>query len=120
MNSLPPDERMVLIPLEKEYDGISLVKALSREHRHEGEAMKAAGAEWEFLIVNAKLVRSCSSYGSENNVPSILEVFDDCGNRVTSDISWLKKSVDFHSIEHAEGMLLAFGDDYECVSNWGA
>ncbi len=124
LNGLPPEDRMILIPLEKEYDGISLVnagiKALSREHRLKAEALKAAGAEWEFLIVNAKLEHSCGSYSEETGVPSILEVFDDRGNRLTSDMSWLKRTIDFGSIEHHEGMLLAFDDDYECVSNWGA
>ncbi len=123
LNSLPPDDRMVLIPLEKDYDGLSLVnagiKALSREHRQKAEALKAAGAEWEFLIVNAKLVHSCSGYGDDSSVTSIMEVFDERGNRVTSEMSWLKRTIDFGSIEHDEGMLLAFDDDYECVSNWG-
>jgi len=123
LNGLPPDDRMVLIPLEREYDGLSLVnagiKALSREHRQKAEALKAAGAEWEFLIVNAKLVHSCSDYGDDSSVTSIMEVFDERGNRVTSEMSWLKRTIDFGSIEHDEGMLLAFDDDYECVSNWG-
>ncbi len=123
LNGLSPDDRMVLIPLEREYDGLSLVnagiKALSRVHRQKAEALKAAGAEWELLLVNARLVHNCRS-DDHNDRTSVMEVFDERGNRVTSDMSWLKRTIDFHSIEHNEGMLLAFDDDFECVSNWGA
>eukprot|EP00984_Skeletonema_dohrnii_P019249 scaffold9166_cov123-Skeletonema_dohrnii-CCMP3373.AAC.3 len=120
---LPPSDRMVLIPLETEYDGLPLAKfgitALSQEHRQKAEALKAAGADWELLIVNAKLVHSCS-YGGHSDDTTIIEIFDDNGNRVTEEMSWLAKTIDFSSIEHDDGMLLAFDHDDVCVSNWGA
>eukprot|EP00986_Skeletonema_menzelii_P006158 scaffold2330_cov136-Skeletonema_menzelii.AAC.9 len=123
LNGLSPAERMVLIPLEKEYDGLSLVtsgiKALSRSHRQKAEALKAAGAEWELLIINAKLIHNCG-YDDHSNMTSIIEVFDESGSCVTREMNWLTKTIDFTSIEHDEGMLLAFDNDFECVSNWGA
>jgi hypothetical protein len=121
LNGLPPADRMVLIPLEEEYDVLSLVNsginALSRKHRQKAEALKAAGADWELLIVNAKLVHSCGYDCSDNT--SIIEVFDENGIRVTSEMSWLNDVVDFDSFEHDDGMLLGFEFEDECVSNWG-
>eukprot|EP00985_Skeletonema_marinoi_P013169 scaffold6495_cov155-Skeletonema_marinoi.AAC.15 len=120
---LPPSDRMVLIPLETEYDGLDLVntgiKALSRAHRKKAEALKAAGADWELLIVNAKLEHSCG-YDEHYGMASVIEIFDENGNRLTEEMSWLTKTIDFSSIEHDDGMLLAFDHDDECVSNWGA
>eukprot|EP00985_Skeletonema_marinoi_P002537 scaffold1048_cov135-Skeletonema_marinoi.AAC.8 len=123
LNGLPPADRMVLIPLEKEYDGLTLVNtginALSRAHRQKAEALKAAGADWELLIVNAKLEHSCG-YDEHNEIASVIEIFDENGNRLTEEMSWLTKTIDFSSIEHGDGMLLAFDHDDVCVSNWGA
>ena len=48
---LPPADRMVVLPLVKEYDGLTLVNtginALSRFQRKRAEALKAAGPDWE-------------------------------------------------------------------------
>lgn len=61
LNGLSPAEQMVVIPLEKYYRTHALVNAginvLSHKHRQKAEAIKAAGADWELLIINAKLVQ---------------------------------------------------------------
>eukprot|EP00984_Skeletonema_dohrnii_P014955 scaffold6403_cov128-Skeletonema_dohrnii-CCMP3373.AAC.6 len=120
---LPPADRMVLIPLMKEYDGLTIVnsgiKALSSAHRRKAEALKAAGADWELLIVNAKLEHSCG-YGDHSDDTSIVNVFDESGSLVTEEMSWLTETIDFSSIEHDDGMLIALDNEYVCVSNWGA
>eukprot|EP00985_Skeletonema_marinoi_P002535 scaffold1048_cov135-Skeletonema_marinoi.AAC.6 len=123
LNGLPPPDRMVLLPLEKKYDRVTLAKfgitVLSQEHRQKAEALLAAGADWELLIVNAKLVRSCGN-GDHSAITSITDVFDESGCRVTSKMSWLAKTIDFSSFEHDDGMMLAFDHYEESVSNWGA
>ena len=123
LSGLPPADRMVVLSLETNYEGILLansgINALSHSHRQKAEALKAAGGE--FVIVNAKLVHSCSAYSyNHRNVSTIIDIFDDVGNRVNSEMSWLKRSIDFNSFEHYGGMLLAFDDESECVSNWGS
>mmetsp|Transcript_1641 Transcript_1641/g.2638 ORF Transcript_1641/g.2638 Transcript_1641/m.2638 type:complete len:913 (-) Transcript_1641:79-2817(-) len=127
LNGLPPDDRMVLIPLEREYDGLSLVnagiKALSRGHRQKAEALKAARPDWEFLLVNAKLVHTCGYYTNYDpctNETSVKDIFDEMGNCITSEMSWLKKSVDFDCVAN-DGMMLATltHNQDECVLNWG-
>ena len=59
LNGLSPVDRMVVIPLKKQYRIHSLVNsginALSDKHRQQAEALKAAGTDWELRIVNAKL-----------------------------------------------------------------
>lgn len=125
LNALPPVDRMVVIPLEKEYDAITLVansgiNALSRAHREKAEAIKVAGEDWKLVIVNAKLVHTCGyGYASHRDNKSIIEIFDEAGSRVTGEMGWLKNVVDFDSVEHDGGMLLALDDEGYCVSNWG-
>mmetsp|Transcript_35287 Transcript_35287/g.72082 ORF Transcript_35287/g.72082 Transcript_35287/m.72082 type:complete len:734 (+) Transcript_35287:666-2867(+) len=121
---LPPADRMVVLPLVKEYDGLTLVNtginALSRFQRKRAEALKAAGPDWELLIVNAKLEHTCG-YDEHYDLASVIEIFDENGNRLTEEMSWLTKAVDFDCVAH-DGMMLAAHDedDDECVSNWGA
>ncbi|KAL7453190.1 hypothetical protein ACHAWC_004857, partial [Mediolabrus comicus] len=116
---------MVVIPLEKEYDALTLVansgiNALSRAHREKAEAIKVAGEDWKLVIVNAKLVHTCGyGYASHRDNKSIIEIFDEAGSRVTGEMGWLKNVVDFDSLEHDGGMLLALDDEQYCVSNWG-
>ncbi len=127
LNGLPPADRIVVVPLETQYQIHSLansgIKALSRGHRQKAEALKAARPDWEFLIVNAKLVHTCGYYTNYDpctNETSVKEMFDEMGNCVTSEMSWLKKSVNFDCVAN-DGMMLAaltHGQD-ECVSNWG-
>lgn len=122
LSRLPPVDRMVVIPLEKEYHlsilANSGINALSRAHREKAEAIKVAGEDWKVVIVNAKLVHSCG-YGSHGDDASIIDIFDEGGSLVTSEMSWMKDVVDFDSVEHDGGMLLAMDDDNYCVSNWG-
>ena len=121
MGGLPPADRIVVVPLENEYDVISLlnsgINALTPKHRQKAEALKAARADWELLIVNAKLVHNCG-YDDHSNEFSVMEIYDEVGNCVTSEKSWLKTAVDFHSVAQ-NGMMLAADNEGECVSNWG-
>ncbi|KAK1741062.1 hypothetical protein QTG54_008314 [Skeletonema marinoi] len=83
LGGLPPADRIVVIPLEKEYRIHSLansgINALSRAHRQKAEALKAAGTDWELRIVNAKLEHTCGYYGFEdcNNNSSVIEIYDE-------------------------------------------
>jgi hypothetical protein len=124
LNALPPVDRMVVIPLQKEYDALSLaisgINELSRAHREKAEAVKVAGTDWKLVIVNAKLVHTCGyGYASHRDNKSVIEIFDEAGRRVTGEMGWLKNVVDFDSVEHDGGMLLALDDEQYCVSNWG-
>jgi len=122
---LPPADRIVVIPLEKEYRIHSLansgINALSRAHRQKAEALKAAGTDWELRIVNAKLEHTCGYWDDCDNNFSVIEIHDEFGKCVTEEMSWLTKAVDFDCVAH-DGMMLAAHDedDDECVSNWGA
>eukprot|EP00984_Skeletonema_dohrnii_P014960 scaffold6403_cov128-Skeletonema_dohrnii-CCMP3373.AAC.11 len=124
LNGLSPVDRMVVIPLEKQYRIHSLVNsginALSNKHRRKAEALKAAGTDWELRIVNAKLEHTCSYYNCRSRA-SVIEIYDELGKCVTSEMSWLKKVVDFDNVDH-NGMMLALDDENRssCVSNWGA
>lgn len=127
LNGLPPADRMVVVPLETQYRIHSLansgINALSRAHRQKAEALKAAQPHWELLIVNAKLVHTCAyEFGFDpcTNVTLVKEIFDELGNCVTNEMSWLNKSVDFDCVADDGMMLAALNQDQEeCVSNWG-
>jgi len=125
LGGLPPADRIVVIPLEKEYRIHSLansgINALSRAHRQKAEALKAAGTDWELRIVNAKLEHTCGYFEDCNKNSSVIEIYDEFGKCVTEEMSWLTKAVDFDCVAH-DGMMLAAHDedDDECVSNWGA
>lgn len=125
LDGLPPADRMVVIPLEMQIHSLanSGINALSRAHRQKAEALKAARPDWELLIVNAKLVHTCGYYTGYDpctNTTLVQDIFDELGNCVTSEMSWLKKSVDFDCVADDGMMLAALNHDQdECVSNWG-
>ena len=126
LNGLPPADRIVVVPLKKRYLTRSLAKsginALNVGHRRKAESLKAARPNWEFVIVNAKLVHTCGYYGECTNVSTVQDIYDELGNVVnSSEMSWLKKSVDFECVAQ-DGMMLAAltRNEDECVSNcWG-
>eukprot|EP00984_Skeletonema_dohrnii_P014959 scaffold6403_cov128-Skeletonema_dohrnii-CCMP3373.AAC.10 len=123
LGGLPPADRIIVIPLDKEYRIHSLansgINALSRAHRQKAEALKAAGTDWELRIVNAKLEHTCSFWDDCDNNSSVIGIYDEIGKCVTEEMSWLTKAVDFDCVAH-DGMMLAAHDEDECVSNWGA
>ena len=60
LDTLRPADRMMLIPLAKEYSAASLackgINALAHHHRAKLEAIKASvGDEWQVLITTANL-----------------------------------------------------------------
>jgi len=120
LNGLSPVDRMVVIPLKKQYRIHSLVNsginALSDKHRQKAEALKAAGTDWELRIVNAKLEHTCGYYNC-SGLTTVIEIYDELGKCVTSEMSWLTKAVDFDCVAH-DGMMLAAHDEDEdeCVS----
>ena len=131
LNGLPPADRIVVVPLKRRYSIHSLAKfginSLYIEHRQKAEALMAARPNWVLLIVKAKLVHTCGYYDDCTNVTSVREIYDELGNNVTREMSWLKRSVDFDCVAQ-DGMMLAAPhnededeDDYGCVprAHWG-
>jgi len=107
MAFLPPLERIVLVPLLKEYDVSSLImngiNELSYEHRSKAEAIKAARkGDWRVLIVNAKMVHSYpdnyNTMESFTTKTTILHMIDEEGNDVTKSMEWLEDTINFDSI----------------------
>ena len=121
-------DRIIVVPLKDAYKPQSLantgINALHRAHRHKAEAMKAAGKDWKLLIVNAELVQT-HGYYDDTNKTSVIDIFDESGNDVTSEMSWLENVIDFVDYVHEngrDGMMLAVHNDYEyvvCSACWG-
>eukprot|EP00984_Skeletonema_dohrnii_P031302 scaffold23612_cov159-Skeletonema_dohrnii-CCMP3373.AAC.2 len=122
LSGLPPVDRIIVYPLKKEYRVHDLLNAgingLSRVHRKKAEALKAAGRDWELLIVTAKMVHTHHYRGGCSDDSSIIDIFDEAGICVTNEMKWLKDAVDFESFVN-EGMMLGVDNEYECISNWG-
>eukprot|EP00984_Skeletonema_dohrnii_P028925 scaffold19148_cov67-Skeletonema_dohrnii-CCMP3373.AAC.1 len=122
LSGLPPVDRIIVYPLEKEYRVHDLlntgINGLSRVHRKKAEALKAAGRDWELLIVTAKLVHTHHYRGGCSDNSSIIDIFDEAGICVSNEMKWLKDAVDFESFAN-EGMMLGVDNEYECISNWG-
>lgn len=128
LSGLSPVDRIVVVPLKDQYRPQSLANAgvnvLSRKHRQKAEAIKAAGKGWKLLIVNAKTVHTHHYGGSCSDDSSIIAIFDESGEDVTSEMSWLKNVVHFDEFveENDAGMILAVEDDYNecvCTACWG-
>jgi len=126
LDMLPPADRMMLIPMAKEYTALSLLhrgfNAFSPKHRARVEAIKAAAGEgWKLLIVTAELKHSekTNYYGETIDSSSdltVLQFFNESGNDVTAEEKWLKDVVDFDPVD--DGMMLADPDD-GYGANWG-
>ena len=129
LGELPPADRLVLIPMAKEYTAFSLankgVNTLANEHRSYYEAIKAAGNGWKIRIVNAELKRSFQTgyYGDIHNIErdlSVLQIFDEEGNDITAEEEWLRAIVNFESFneDDIDGMVLV--EDPGMYTNiWG-
>ena len=128
LDSLRPADRMLLVPLCKEYDALSFLRskginALVSKHRAKFEAIKASvGEEWKILIATSTLkhTRRTGYYGDilENTQDtSIVQIFDEEGNDVTSEEEWLKQVVDFDCCDEAGMMLASYEDEY--AERWG-
>ena len=126
LENLPPADRMLLIPMAKEYTAASLahtgINAFAHHHRAYVEAIKAAaGKGWKLLIVTAELehTRKTGYYGnvlSNDKDSLIVQLFDEKGNDITEAEKWLKDVVDFDSVD--DGMMLA-SDEVSYAKNWG-
>ena len=125
LGDLPPADRLVLIPMAKEYTAFSLankgVNTLTNEHRSYYEAIKAAENGWKIRIVNAELKESFQTvdYGELHKTErdlSVLQIFDEEGNDITAEEEWLRAIMNFESIDDdsTDGMVL---DIY--ANNWG-
>lgn len=127
---LPPADRMLLIPMAKEYTAASLAKmginALECSHRARFEALNAAvSEEWRLLLVTAQLdcTQVTGYYGditSTECVTSVVQIFDEDGQDITAEEEWIKGVVDFEAAaeEAAGGMMLAgYAEDY--CDTWG-
>jgi len=136
MAFLPPLERIVLIPLLKEYDVSSLmmngINELSYEHRAKAEAVKAGRkGDWKVLIVNTKMVHSYpDSYETMINFTTkttVLHMIDEDGNDVTKSMKWLEEITDFDSVVtqstgNQMGMMLSTrpdADPYDEYNEYG-
>ena len=127
LKGLPPADRIVVVPLKERYPDHSLansgINTLNIEHRQKAEALKAARPNWVLLIVKAKLIHTCGYFDACTTVTSVREIYDELGNNVTSEMSWLSRSVDFECVDEDGMMLAAPHDDEaeECVSraHWG-
>jgi len=121
LTDLPPVDRLLLIPLVKEYTEYSLSKgvdALDYPHRKQYEAIKAATGEgWKIRIITAKHFRfDFSSYSHT----SIQKIFDEEGNDITTEEKkWLAETLDFDSAADMNGMVLSDPDD-GLAEIWGS
>lgn len=120
LTDLPPEDRLLLIPLVKEYTEYSLSKgvdALDYPHRKQYEAIKAATGEgWKIRIITAKLVRFDVSFSHT----SIQKIFDEEGNDITTEEKkWLAETLDFDSAADMNGMVLSDPDD-DLAEIWGS
>jgi hypothetical protein len=129
LRNLPPANRLLLIPMAKEYSAFSLankgVNSLANYHRDSFEAIKAAtGNGWKIRIVTAELKLSFQTgyYGDIHALgrdSSVLQIFDEEGNDITSEEEWLRAIVDFQSFSDSmDGMVLADADD-DYADIWG-
>ena len=133
LTDLPPVDRLLLIPLVKEYTEYSLSKgidALDYPHRKQYEAIKAATGEgWKIRIITAKLFHMVETSAYGENIPSssttsIQKIFDEAGNDITTEEKkWLAATLDFDSaadrMRGEDGMVLSDpGDDYAEI--WGS
>ena len=128
LTDLPPADRLLLIPLVKEYTEYSLSKgvdAFDYPHRKQYEAIKAATGEgWKIRIITAKHYRfDFSAYGVYNNSSShtsIQKIFDEEGNDITTEEKkWLAETLDFDSAADMDGMVLSDPDD-DIAEIWGS
>ena len=131
LEMLPPADRMLLIPMAKEYTALSLsnnkgINAFNHYHRSRLEGIKAAAGEgWKVLIVTAELdhTQQVGYYGdvySNENTSIIVNIFDETGNDVTETEKWLKDVVDFDSGIDTDGGMMLADDEDEYDDNWGA
>ena len=103
LERLPPVDRMMLIPLEKEYTALSLsnnkgINAFTDHHRSYVEAIKAAatGEGWKLLVVTAELkhvkktVDDDYILSSSKDPVSIVQFFNEDGHDVTEEEKWLR------------------------------
>ena len=121
LTDLPPVDRLLLIPLVKEYTEYSLSKgidALDYPHRKQYEAIKAATGEgWKIRIITAKLFHMVETSAYGENIPSssttsIQKIFDEAGNDITTEEKkWLAATLDFDSaadrMRGEDGMVLS-------------
>ena len=115
--------------MAKEYTAFSLankgVNSLANYHRGSFEAIKAAtGNGWKIRIVTAelKLLFQTGYHGGIHTLgrdSSVLQIFDEVGNDITTEEEWLRAIVDFQSVSDSmDGMVLADADD-DYSDIWG-
>ena len=120
---LPPADRVFVIPLAKNYPAHSFeykgINALTPQHRSKFEAIRAASTkEWKILIVLAELTHTFETYAydDDDKEASIIQVFDEKGNDVTSEEEWLKDVIDFDCADGGHMLANPYFDDED---NWG-
>ena len=129
LNGLPPSDKILLVPLLKEYKAVDLVRyginALSHDHRSRVEAIKVSASRkgWRVLILNAEMTRThrTNYYGntiSSGTAPSIVQIFDEEGNDVTDAEEGMKAIVNLTPFDVGGGMILNFGEE-DCEESWG-
>ena len=130
LEMLPPSDRIMLIPLEKEYQTADIARqgfgVLLTYHRVYVEKLKAAaGPTWKILLLNAekKSKQRIGYYGDILDIESeesIVQIFDEQGDDCTTSLSWLKDVVNFDDIDlgNGEGMLLE-SEDSDYNDSWG-
>ena len=102
LERLPPADRMMLIPLAKEYTALSLsnnkgINAFTDHHRSYLEAIKAAatGEGWKLLVVTAEMKHVEKEdhgyiFQSSSDDLTIVQFFDEEGQDVTEEEKWLR------------------------------
>lgn len=132
LQRLPPADRLVIIPMMKEYTAASLankgINSLADSHRAHFEAIKAATeSRWKIRIVTAILdyyIRT-DRYDDIQDIScksSVLKIHDDKGRDTTIEDEWLCEIVNFDSFDTfgTDGMVLADEDEYAVDADiWG-
>ena len=129
LSLLPRPDRMVIVPLQKEYTGAVIsrhgIKALLNDHRAKAESLKVAGENWNVLIVNATNKYSTTSTvdvdWSGRSEISVSCIYDEQGRGRKNEYKWIEKILDFSPIAvdggSGSGMLLTASNPIP--DNWG-
>ncbi len=126
---LPPADRLLLIPMEENYTAASLAKkginSLANFDRAHFEAIKAAtGNRWKIRIIAAELERyfQVGDNGKIHNASagaSVLKIYNEEGNDLTSEDGWLREDVDFDPFEDSVDRMVVADPDHGIRDIWG-